>query len=268
LASKNPHRSDESSAIIRRQLFILLAIALSVAAAWALWQWGEDRGWGNPDRAIRHKMEKAQQALVERRLEDTIQQYAQVISRYPSNPLVVQARMGLASAYEESGRLPEAVEAYQALLTGIEADKSKSDLRAFTQLQIAKLHAQEGNQDQALPEFEAVRKNYPGSDWAGEALEGQGKAWQARRDYKRAMASYRQLIHDFPKGFLAAGAQSAIGECYEAQEQFSKALKAYQTVLDAYPSAVWDDAKQRIEALRAKMDASKEKSGREAGTPG
>lgn len=267
-----PAAVEDSSAVIRRQLIILgLLFALGLVG-YAVYRWGTDIGWGNPDRAVKNKMDFAQQALVERRLPDTIRLYSQVIERYPNHPTATQAQMGLASAYEDSSQPGKAVEIYQQLLAKLAKDPAKSDLRAFTLLQIAKLHAVQGDHEQALKEFAQVRAGYPGSDWAGEALEGTGKSYQARKEYDRAIESYRLLIKEFSKGFLAAAAQSAIGECYEAQEKFSLAFKAYQAVLDGYPSAVWDDARAKMESLQKKMDdlkaTKKDKQGHGSGKAG
>jgi TolA-binding protein len=77
--------------------------------------------------------------------------------------------------------------------------------------------------------------------------------YQEQRDFKKAMGFFRQVIKEFPKGFLAAEAQGALGECLEAQGKTREALKAYQVVLDDYPSAVWDQAKQRIDALKSRL---------------
>ena len=55
-----------------------------------------------------------------------------------------------------------------------------------------------------------------------------------------------------PAGFLAAEAQSSIGACLEAQGKDKDAMRAYQVVLDKYPSAVWDQAKARIDYLKQK----------------
>jgi TolA-binding protein len=74
------------------------------------------------------------------------------------------------------------------------------------------------------------------------------------KDYARAMKSFGALIKEMPAGFLAAEAQSSIGECLEAQEKFKEAIRAYQVVLDKYPSAVWDQAKSRIELLKKRLE--------------
>ena len=66
-------------------------------------------------------------------------------------------------------------------------------------------------------------------------------------------------MKDVPGGFLAAEAQTSIGACYEAESNTKAALKAYQLVLDKYPSAVWDAAKARVEALKQTVETDRGK---------
>jgi TolA-binding protein len=253
-----PPAADDK--VMKRQALILLAFFAIAGLLWMGWNLGEDHGWGNPDRAIKRKMDLAQRALVERRLDATIDLYKQILTRYPSHPSASQAEMGLASAYEDSGHLDEALGTYQHLLEHLRSSPGtsggKSDLIAFTLLQIAKLDNQKGQQDQALAGFTQVRTDYPGTDWAGEAMAGIGKAYQGQRHFDQAVKAYQAVIKEFPKGFLAAEAQSSIGECYEAQNKPDQALKAYRTVLEKYPAAVWDEAKQKIEELSNRLKAA------------
>ena len=252
-SSKSGRGAEPSDAqIIRRQLVIVAAVLAILGALYGAWLWGEDSGWGNAERAVKTKLDKANAAFVARDLDGAIAIYARVADKYPKHPLVSQALTQLATAYEEKGQLDKAAATYQRLLA--ELGPEKSDLRAYTMLQIGKLLRQQGSFDAAIAQFEAVRKYKPGSDWAGEALSETGKAWQDQKNYPQAMQAYRALIKEMPAGFLAAEAQSAIGECYEAQDKIKDAVKAYQVVLDKYPSAVWDQAKARIDALKKRLE--------------
>jgi TolA-binding protein len=237
--------------IIRRQILIVFGILAVLGGLYGAWLWGEDTGWGNADRAVKMKLDKANAAFVNRDLDGAISIYERLVAKYPTHPMVSQALTQLGTAYEEKGQLDKAAATYQTLLQGLGDDKS--DLKAYTMLQIGKLMRQEANFNGAIQQFAAVRAYKPGSDWAGEALSETGGAWQDQKDYPKAMAAYRQLIKEMPAGFLAAEAQSAIGECYEDQDKIKDAIKAYQVVLDKYPSAVWDQAKARIDILKKKQ---------------
>lgn len=237
--------------IIRRQIFIMLGIFGVLGGLYGIWMWGEDSGWGNAERAVKMKMEKANQAFINRDLERAVSIYESVVEKYPKNSQLSQALTQLGTAYEEKGDIPKAVQAYNRLLKGLEG-LPKKDLCAYTLLQVGKLTRQQGDTQGALKAFTQVRNDHPGTDWAGEALSEIGKVWQEQHDYARATAIYKQLIKEMPAGFLAAEAQSSIGACLEAQGKDKDAMRAYQVVLDKYPSAVWDQAKARIDYLKQK----------------
>jgi TolA-binding protein len=259
--ARRAHLEDEGkealsdAQIIRRQILIIASIVAILGALYGAWLWGEDTGWGNADRAVKMKLDKANAAFVNRDLDGAIAIYSRLVKKYPQHPMVSQALTQLATAYEEKGQLSDAASTYASLLTQLGDDKG--DLKAYTMLQIGKLMRQQDNFAGALDQFAAVRSYKPGSDWAGEALSETGKAWQDQKDYPKAMAAYKQLIKEMPAGFLAAEAQSSIGECYEAQDKVKDAIKAYQVVLDKYPSAVWDQAKARIDILKKRLEAHK-----------
>jgi len=243
---------DESRwQVMRRQIVILLALVAAVAAGYGVWLWGEDNGWGDPQKAFTNKMARAQQAVVERRLYDAIGLYQKVIQKYAKNKDVDYAYTQLASAYSETGQLDLAARTYDDLLKRNVA----TDLQGFTQLQVAEIYAQKGEVSRAEEYYQQVIDQHPNSDWASQALLGMARMHQNLRDYKKALPIYAQVIKKYPRGFLAAEAQAAIGECYEIQRDYKKALQAYQKVLDDYPSAVWDQAKQKIDALKERQKA-------------
>ena len=263
-AAKGARRPNLSEAegptdgeIIRRQIIIVASILGFLGLCYGAWLWGEDTGWGNADRAVKMKLDKANAAFVARDLDGAIAIYDRVVRKYPKHAMVTQALTQLATAYEEKGSLDKAAETYQLLLGQL--GEEKGDLKAYTMLQIGKLLRQQGSFDAAIKQFEQVRSYKPGSDWAGEALSETGKAWQDQKKYPEAMAAYKQLIKEMPAGFLAAEAQSSIGECYEAQDKIKDAIKAYQVVLEKYPSAVWDQAKARIDLLKKRLEKPKER---------
>ena len=245
------------SQIIRKQLYVLVSFFLIALFAFLGWRWGEDSGWGDPNRAVKLKMEKANQAFVNRNMDEAIEYYQAVVDKYPDHPVYVQALTQLATAFEESGDLQTASQTYENLLGELKDRDDKKDLKAFTLLQVAKIEIKKMNYEQALKVFSGIREQYPKTDWSGEALSGMGEVHQKQADYLKAIESYQAVIKELPGGFLAAEAQAAIGECYESMGETKKAIAAYQVVLDEYPSAVWDQAKQRIEILESQIAVGK-----------
>ncbi len=248
---------EKNPAAVRRQVKIILLIFLVLGAVYGVWGWGEDSGWGNPDRAVKMKLDAASQAFLNRDLNGAVSIYERLLKKYPQHSQASQALTQLAGAYEELGLWSLAEGAYGRLMLELEKDNTKRDLRAYTLLQVAKIKDKQGQSSEAARLFQRVRDEHPKTDWAGEALSGLGELRMGQRDYKAATEVYRRLIKEMPGGFLAAEAQSQIGACLEAQNKLAEAVLAYQVVIDRYPSAVWDNAKARIEALKARLHAPK-----------
>jgi tetratricopeptide (TPR) repeat protein len=223
-------------------------------------QWGQESGWGNPDVAVKSRFAKGEAAFVAGRFDVAAAQYEAVVNRYPKHSQVNQALTQLASAYQGLGQLENALAALNKLVANLEAAGERADLHAYTLLQIGKLEKDRMDYGAALETLERVRKEHPKTDWSGEALNSIAEVQQAQKRYAEARASYGQLIRELPGGFLAAEAQSGIGECYEAEGQPRQALRAYQVVLDKYPSAVWESAKLRIDALKKEVAGKSRKS--------
>src|SRR6266704_2827016 len=109
---------------------MVLGILGLFGALYGMWMWGEDSGWGNEERAVKMKMEKANQAFINRDLDRAVEIYEKVAEKYPKNSQLSQALTQLGTAYEEKGEIPKAVQAYKRLLQELEG-QPKKDLRAY-----------------------------------------------------------------------------------------------------------------------------------------
>ena len=252
-------KGADDAAVIRRQLAWIGVILAVTALGYGVWWWGQDTGWGNPDRAVATKMARGEADFVAGHLDDAAAQYARILEKYPNHPQAVQARTQLATAYQQLGRLSDALQVLQALVDSLQGPNEKPDLHAYALLQIGKVRSDMNDYAGALAAYQAVRTGYPKTDWAGEAQSGIGDVYQAQRRFVQARQAYAQLVKELPGGFLAAEAQTSIGACYEAEANTRAALKAYQVVLNKYPSAVWDTAKARVDALKQELENQKRK---------
>jgi len=256
---KPASKAGDDAAVIRRQLAWIAGILAVALLGYGVWLWGQDSGWGNPDRAVTHHLERGEAAFVAGRLDDAIGHYQRVVEKYPKHPQAIQARTQLATAYQQQGRLSDALAVLQSLVDLLQGPADKPDLHAYTLLQIGQVKTSLSDYPGALTAFQAVKQGYPKTDWAGEAQSGIGLVYQNQRLYAKAREAYQLLVKDVPGGFLAAEAQTSIGACYEAESNTKAALKAYQLVLDKYPSAVWDAAKARVEALKQTVETDRGK---------
>jgi TolA-binding protein len=255
--------NESDAAVIRRQLVWTLGILALLGALYLAWTWGQDNGWGDPQRASKRKMDKAEAAFVAGDLARAAELYGEVARRWPQQPAAVQALTQRATALQQLGRLGEALETLARLEAQLGPDKA--DLRAYTLLQIAKVRRDLADFEGALQTYRRVRAEHPRTDWAGEAQNGIGDVLQAQRKYNEARAAYEVLVKELPGGFLAAEAQTSIGQCWEAEGELKKAAKAYEVVLTKYPSAVWDTAKARLEAVQKLLESRKAASSAKKG---
>jgi TolA-binding protein len=256
-AEKSEGQSTEDAAIVRKQLLWIVGILVGAALVSAGIYWGRETGWGDPAKAVARKMAQGEAAFVANDLDGAVRYYAAVVRRYPKDPQASQALTQEATALQQLGRLSEALAVLQSLDQRLADAGEKSDLKAYTLLQIAKVKKDLTDLDGAMATYQKVRTDHPKTDWAGEAQSGIGAVLQAEHKYKDARAAYQVLVKELPGGFLAAEAQTAIGECLEAEGDLKGARRAYQTVLDHYPQAVWDSAKARLDALKKDLENAK-----------
>ncbi len=249
-------RTVEDAKIIRRQLLWIAAVIVVAAAVWGVCWWGQETGWGNPDRAVANLMDLGEKDFVSGHMEDAVAEYRAVVQRYPGHPRAVQAMTQLASVLQQLGRYQDALQVLQKLYASLQAHQGRADLKAYTLLQIGDVRRSLGDYAGALDAYTTVRRTQPKTDWAGEAQSGIGAVYQAQGLYARARSAYGALIREIPGGFLAAEAQTSIGQCYEAQKRYRDALRAYEVVLRKYPPAVWDTAQSRVDALKRQLEGS------------
>jgi TolA-binding protein len=246
--------SVDDAGVIRRQLFWIAAVLAVGGLLWGVIWWGQDTGWGNPQRAVSDRMDLGEKDLVSGRMDDAILQYRSILDRYPQDPRASQAMTQLAAVLQQLGREQEALIVLQQLYASLSGQAGKADLQAYTLLQIGDVKKSLGDYSGALQAYSDVRTQDPKTDWAGEAQSGTGDVLQAQGKYKDARDAYRVLVKELPGGFLAAEAQTSIGQCYELEKNPRAALRAYEVVLDKYPSAVWDTAKARVDALKKQLE--------------
>lgn len=254
MALKALEQSGGDAGVIRRQLFWIAAVLAVGCLLWGVIWWGEDTGWGDPQRAVSARMDLGEKDLVSGRMDDAVLQYRSVLDRYPQDPRASQAMTQLAAVLQQLGREQEALVVLQQLYASLSGVAGKADLQAYTLLQIGDVKKALGDYSGALQAYSDVRTQHPKTDWAGEAQSGTGDVLQAEGKYQDARDAYRVLVKELPGGFLAAEAQTSIGQCYELEKKPRAALKAYEVVLDQYPSAVWDTAKARVDALKKQLE--------------
>ena len=93
----------------------------------------------------------------------------------------------------------------------------------------------QGNYEEALRAFEALRSNFPNSQWSTEAQYRIGYLHLQQQNYDEAIQAYRALLEERPPVELAAQAQYGIGDALFNAGRQEEAIEAYKEVLRRYP---------------------------------
>lgn len=122
-------------------------------------------------------------------------------------------------------KLDEALKAQQALFSSRE-DELKQLRDSITAQNAASASPApiEGLNEVTVAESDAVKRDY---ETASRALE--------KKDYRTAIARFRDFLKKYPKSKLADNAQYWIGECYYALRDFDQAIVEFDAVRSKYP---------------------------------
>jgi len=129
------------------------------------------------------------------------------------------------------GKLDDALQAQGTLLKARE-EELRSLREAVRTMSLSKETASPGSsegttelpQEKAPPESETVKRDYD-------------EAWKLveQKEYRAAIARFRDFLKRHPKSTLADNAQYWIGECYYALKEFDQAILAFDEVERQYP---------------------------------
>jgi len=92
--------------------------------------------------------------------------------------------------------------------------------------------------EEALRGFEAFLREHPGHPYADNSLYWRGEIHYARRDYRRALSSFSELVERFPDGNKVPEALLRIGLCYERMGNRARATGVFRRLRRQYPDSV------------------------------
>ncbi|HJL16567.1 MAG TPA: tol-pal system protein YbgF, partial [Sandaracinaceae bacterium LLY-WYZ-13_1] len=112
------------------------------------------------------------------------------------------------------------------------------DEPAVRQYRAALRHLSERRLGQALEGLEAFLREHPSHPYADNALYWRGEVQYARRDYRRALGAFSELIERYPRGNKVPDALLRIGLCYERMGQRARARRVFDRLRAQYPESV------------------------------
>lgn len=143
-------------------------------------------------------------------------------------PYQQDARLRLADSYLALKRYENAVEVYRRV-SGEGADYAL--YRAGEALNYA------DRREDALRSLQRLLDRYPDSRWRPEARYQIASLHFQQQNYDEARATYRQFLETHPDHPLAPEAQYGIGDSYYNGGNMEEAVQAYRNVLEDYPES-------------------------------
>lgn len=110
----------------------------------------------------------------------------------------------------------------------------------------------QGATDKAAAAFERVLKDFPQSEYASRAAEGQAYIAESKGDFQAALAGYQGVAEKYGATFTGKLQQNNIGRVQEALKNFQGAVDAYKKQQEVFPdSMAAAKAKEALDRLKS-----------------
>jgi tol-pal system protein YbgF len=162
---------------------------------------------------------------------EAIQDWKELVAKEPQHPLAPRALFKVGLAWYRMQEYPQAEAAFKQV---IEAYANTRDVAADARFNLGLTYKRLSRDNDAIQAYEAVWRDYPGSELANMARMRAGYIYEDAGDYARAVEAYRALAAS-DTGKLGAEAQYLVGDCLLAQKQNGEALLAYDAVAANFP---------------------------------
>jgi soluble lytic murein transglycosylase len=140
-------------------------------------------------------------------------------------------RMAVAEALRHAGRDKEAKKELEAI------PESTPEMNAERLFNLGEIARGANDDDGFLRILEQLRQTAPTSSWLEQALLSAGNIYLLRRDYDRAIDSYRELQQRFPNGGRASYAHWKATWLSLRQGRRADAEKGFEEQIELYPSS-------------------------------
>jgi soluble lytic murein transglycosylase len=140
-------------------------------------------------------------------------------------------RMAMAEALRHAGRDKEAKKEFEAM------PESTPEMNAERLFNLGEIARGVNDDDGFLRIMDQLRQTAPTSSWLEQALLSAGNIYLLRRDYDRAIDSYRELQQRFPNGGRASYAHWKATWLSLRQGRRADAEKGFEEQIELYPSS-------------------------------
>lgn len=109
----------------------------------------------------------------------------------------------------------------------------------------------QGATEKAAAAFERVLKDFPQSEYASRAAEGQAYIAESKGDFQAALTGYQGVAEKYGATFTGKLQQNNIGRVQEALKNFQGAVDAYKKQQEVFPDSVAaGKAKEALDRLK------------------
>lgn len=92
----------------------------------------------------------------------------------------------------------------------------------------------------ALASYNELLTRYPTSYWAPYAQYAKGEVYYvSQRDYRRALEEWMKVVENYPHHELSPHALYHVGECYEKLKEWDRARATYKRLVEEYPQSMY-----------------------------
>lgn len=159
-----------------------------------------------------------------------ISEFQKIVSQTPDKTVKISALCQIADAYQESGDLERARQAYDEILR----DYPTSFYSDYVQYQRGMLSLRESNYEGAIMSFMSLKRNFPGSKLIDDASYALGLAYFQRQDYETSREIFAGFQQEFRESSLRSQALYLLGTSLYNLGRFGEALEAFRNVIRYY----------------------------------
>jgi soluble lytic murein transglycosylase len=165
-----------------------------------------------------------------RQFSDAANEYRSLLNDAGADKRVL-IQMAMAEALRRAGRDKEARKALEAI------PDSTPEIKAQRLFNLGEIARSANDDDGFLRNLEQLRQTAPTSSWLEQALLSAGNIYLLRRDYDRAIDSYRELQQRFPNGGRASYAHWKATWLSLRQGRRADAVQGFEDQIGLYPSS-------------------------------
>ncbi|MFZ2959326.1 MAG: tetratricopeptide repeat protein [Candidatus Ozemobacteraceae bacterium] len=183
---------------------------------------------------------------------DAARMFKDIVTKYPYSTYfqIAQGRMRALAGGTGIGK--EAIEAQEGIVEGARTDGQQ----AKAQLDLAAMHASQGDNKKAIEEYKKIIADVPGSDAARDAASRMANLLDKEKDYKGAAAALEDVVNKFPNDPGNEKNLMKLGRLYEdnisdlktrtrdgqvlkkeGNDNIIKAIEYYDRINESYPDA-------------------------------